>query len=467
LYVSRREAKQPGAIRLPQSGEPSFNDRRLLASLERLPVPRKYWIGFSGGADSTALLQSMHESRSSLPAPLHALHFHHGLQAEASQWQEHCRAFCEARGIPFLSERLDIDHAGRSSPEEASRNSRYRAVARILGEDEMYLTAHHAEDLAETLFLNLMRGGGIEGLAGIPMLRNLERGWVARPLLEMHRSDLVAYLEARGIGWLTDPSNADTTFDRNYLRQELFPLLEQRWPGMAHRLSRTARNARISAAAMAVFIENQSGDLIRDRLKMPLHRLLELDPEMQTLILRQWLRRHEVPALPEQRLKEFLKQLAVATAENRAEVQWEDWMIKHYHLDLWLHRRKPFLACPETPWHEGMRLELGQDAGRLLLEGKPAAIPPGWRVRGRRPGDRMRPQAGGPSQKLKHFFQSASIPPWLRSGIPVLEWEGEPVALGDWVRGHRLQTWLLDNGLEYRWEPGDSVLARVRADLQR
>jgi tRNA(Ile)-lysidine synthase len=463
--VSSREAKQPDAIRLPPLGEPSFNGQRLLASLGRLPVPRKYWVGFSGGADSTALLQAMYESRPQLPAAMHALHFHHGLQAKASQWQEHCRAFCAQRGIPFLTEQLEIDRSGGASLEEASRNSRYRAVARILGEDEMYLTAHHAEDLAETLFLNLMRGSGIEGLAGIPMLRNLERGWVARPLLEIHRSDLVAYLEARGIGWLTDPSNADTSFDRNYLRQELFPLLEQRWPGLVRRLSRTARNARTAAAAMAMFIENQSGDLIRDRLKMPLHRLLELDPEMQTLILRQWLRRHEVPALPEQRLKEFLKQLAEATVGNRAEVQWEDWMIKHYHLDLWLHRRKPYLACPERSWQEGMLLELGQDTGRLRLEGKPAAIPPGWRVRARRSGDRMRPQPGGPSRKLKHFFQSASIPPWLRSGIPVLEWDGEPVALGDWLFGHRLQSWLLDNGLAYRWEPADSVLARVRADL--
>jgi tRNA(Ile)-lysidine synthase len=467
VQVSGQEARQPNAVRLPPSGKSPFNGARLLASLGRLPVPRKYWVGFSGGADSTALLQAMHESRSRLPAALHAVHFDHGLQADASRWREHCGAFCKARGIPFRSERLEIDRSGRTGLEEASRDSRYRAVARILGEGEMYLTAHHAEDLAETLFLNLMRGSGIEGLAGIPVLRNLERGWVARPLLEMHRSDLVAYLEARGISWLTDPSNTDTGFDRNYLRQELFPLLERRWPGLVRRLARTARNARISADAMAMFIENQSGDLVRDPLRMPLHRLLQVDPEMQTLILRQWLRRNAVPMLPEQRLQEFLKQLAEAAVDNHAEVQWDDWMIKHYDRDLWLHRRNAYLPCPETPWGEGMRLELGQDAGRLLLEGKPAAIPPGWRVRARRPGDRMRPQADGPSQPLKHLFQSASIPPWLRAGIPVLEWDGEPVALGDWVRGHRLQTWLGDHGLAFRWEPGDAVLARLRTDLQR
>lgn len=443
-----------------------FSAERLIATLERLPIPRKYWVGFSGGADSTALLQAMHDCRSRLAAPLQAVHFHHGLHADADRWQEHCRTFCEARGISFLGETLDIDRSGKHSPEEASRNSRYRAVARILGADEMYLTAHHAEDLAETLFLNLMRGSGLEGLAGIPPLRSLQRGWVARPLLATQRRELQAFLEARGIAWLTDPSNADTAFDRNYLRRELFPLLERRWPGLIGRLTRTARNARVAADAMAGFIERRSGDMLRDRLKMPLRELLELDPEMQSLILRQWLRRHEVPALPEQRLKEFLGQLAAAAPESQAEVQWERWMIKHYHPHLWLHRREPYPPCPEAEWRDGMVLELGPDAGCLRLAGEAVAVPPGWRVRARRPGDRIRERQDRSRRKLKQLFQSAEVPPWLRPGVPVLEWDGEPVALGDWVIGQRLRAWLEEHDLEYRWEPADPVLARVRADLQ-
>jgi len=443
-----------------------FKSKQVLASLLTLPTPEKYWVGFSGGADSTALLQALYECREKMAAPLHAVHFHHGLQESASAWQEHCRAFCQERGIPYLAIGLEIDVPGGTSQEEESRNCRYRAVADILGNDEMYLTAHHAEDQAETLFLNLMRGSGIEGLAGIPPLRNLESGWVARPLLDQRRQDLVRFLEKRDIGWLDDPSNQDITFDRNYLRQELFPMLEQRWPGLVRRLSRTAANARISANAMASFIETQSGDLIHDRLKMSLHKLLALDPEMQALILRQWLRRHEIPVMPEARLKELLKQLSTVQADSLAEVQWEDWMIKHYQHDLWLHRRKPFSACPETEWREGMTLDLGPDSGVLRLSGDAVPIPRGWLVRSRKGDDRIRPMPNGPSRKIKHFYQSASIPPWLRPGIPILEWEGEPVALGDWVLGNRLQIWLVENNLEYSWQPGDPVLSRLRSDCQ-
>jgi tRNA(Ile)-lysidine synthase len=448
------------------SADTGFLNERLMAKLSALPTPRKYWVGFSGGADSTALLQCLHECRERLPAQLHAIHFHHGLQQEAEAWQEHCRKFCDERNIPYHAEILEIDSAVGTSQEEESRNCRYRAVARILGSDEMYLTAHHAEDQAETLFLNLLRGSGVEGIAGIPALRNLGHGWVARPLLEQRRQELVDYLAQRSISWLTDPSNEDTAFDRNYLRHELFPTLEKRWPGLVPRLVRTARNARSTVNAMADFIENQSGDLINDRLKMSLHKLLVLDPEMQGLILRQWLRRHEVPMLTEARLREFLGQLAAAPADSRAEVQWGDWMIKHYRHDLWLHRRAPYVACPQEAWSSGMQLDLGPDSGMLLLSGEPAVLPSGWIVRTRQAEDRIRMRPNGPSHRIKHFFQSAGIPPWLRPAIPVLEWDGEAVALGDWALGHRLQMWLVENSLEWVWQPGDSVLARVRSDCQ-
>ena len=448
------------------SEESSFPGAGVLDNLRRLPVPEKYWIGFSGGADSTALLQALHEIEDQLPAPIHAVHFDHGLQPQAPDWRAHCEAFCAQRDIPFLSEKLEIRKEARKSLEAEARDSRYRAVTRILGEDEMYLTAHHAEDQAETLFLNLMRGSGLEGLAGIPVLRNLGSGWVARPLLDVHRSELEKFLHQRGIEWLEDPSNEDTAFDRNFLRHELFPRLESRWPGLSRRLSRTARNARASAAALTLFIENQSGELLGDPMRMSVQKLLELDENMQALILRQWLRKHEVPVLPESRLRELLEQLAKGQPDSQPEARWGDWQVKRYRNDLWLHRRGPFEGCAERTWTSGMEIDLGPESGRYVLVGDETAIPPGWRVGSRKASSRIRPIEAGPSRKIKTYFQSASVPPWLRLGIPVLYWDDEPVALGDWAQGHRLWQWLAENGLELEWQPADPVLARVRRDCQ-
>ena len=443
-----------------------FETRHLLDTLQEFPIPAKYWVGFSGGADSTALLQALHESRDRVGVPIHAIHFHHGLQQDADEWQQHCSAFCQERDIPLLSLRLEISRDGRRSLEEASRHARYRAVAEVIGERDMYLTAHQAEDQAETLFLNLMRGSGIEGLAGIPALRSLERGWVARPLLERQRAELEQFLQQRGIEWLTDPSNRDTAFDRNFVRHTVFPLLDQRWPGLLQRLARSARHARITANTMAAFIERQCGELIRDELKMPLPQLLELEPEMRGLIVRQWLRRHEIPMLPEARLKEFLQQLESASGAGSAEVRWDDWMMRCYRRQLWLHRRDPFPPLQPFAWNAGATVELGPGLGAIHLEGGPLDPPGGWTIRARRRGDRIRPQADGPSRKLKQFFQDAAIPPWLRVFVPVLDWDGEAVALGDWVIGQRLRTWLRENGLTYHWEPTHAVLIRVRNESQ-
>lgn len=434
----------------------------LLERLGRLPAPKAYWVGFSGGADSTALLQALHESRENLPAPVRAVHFDHGLQPDSEEWTEHCREFCAARDIPLHTERLEIQRDGRISLEEAARNVRYRAVTALLDDGEMYLTAHHAEDQAETLFLNLMRGSGIEGLAAIPVLRTLERGWVARPLLDVHRGELEDFLERRNIAWLEDPSNLDRAFDRNFLRHELFPLLEARWPGVARRLVRTARNARAGSNALARFIEGETGRWLQDPLRLPVSRLMAVDGGMRSLVLRHWLRRHEVPTLPEARMGEFLKQLANSHPDSQPAVAWDNWSIRRYRDDLWLQHDLPLDGCTSAPWTEGAEMPLGPESGRYRLQGPDTVIPRGWRVGPRTVGGRIRPSAEGHSRKIKHMLQAAAVPPWLRLGIPVLYWDDEPVALGDWLLGHRLKDWLTQNGLELHWSPEDRALDCIR-----
>lgn len=444
----------------------AFGGDRLLECLAAFPRTQRYRVGFSGGADSTALLLALHEARDRVAADVRAIHFHHGLQDSADDWAAHCREFCRIRDIPLDVERLDIRSAPRGSPEEWARDARYRRVAELLQDDEMYLTAHHAGDLAETLFLNLMRGSGIEGLAGIPPLRNLGRGTVGRPLLDVEPADLLAYLRQRRVRWLEDPSNRDSSFDRNFLRQELFPLLDRRWPGVTRRLARTARHARQSASAMAAFIERQSGEALEDPIRLPVGALMRLQPEIQSLVLRQWLRRNEIPALPTARLTEFLQQLAGARSGSHAEVRWAGWMIKRYRGELWLHRTLPGLACRETRWQNTGRVDLGPESGTLALTAADVRPPEGWRVGPRESGSRIRLAPDGPSRTLKHCFQACGVPPWLRAGVPVLYWDDEPAAVGDWLIADRLDRWLTANDVGLAWRPLEAVLARIRADCQ-
>jgi len=440
-----------------------FDSGLLLQSMARLPQTRMYWVGFSGGADSSALLHALYESRDELKAPIHAVHFHHGLNPGADAWQHHCENFCRERDIRFTSRKLEIKKASRTSIEEESRNRRYQAIGEMLQRGEIYLTAHHADDQAETLFLNLMRGSGVEGLAGIPELRSLGKGWVARPLLNTGRSELESYLNRHGIDWLEDPSNKDESFDRNFLRNFLFPHLETRWPGVVRRLTRTSRTARITATALADFIDIHCGELLHNRHRMPLPPFLQLEPPMRTLVLRQWLRQQEIPALPEVRLNEFIKQIAGSTSSSQAEVRWGGWQLKLYGNFIWLQDQVIPAFETSKDWTGGLKMELDDSLGCLQLHGNKITIPGGWQVAARHKGGRIRLHEQGVRRKLKDLFRESAIPPWLRSSIPVLYWDGEAVAIGDWVIAHRLQNWLDTHDVEYRWEPGSPLLLDLRS----
>ena len=440
-----------------------FGSGPLWSLIEQLPPTSRYWIGFSGGADSTALLLAMHRCRDRLNAPIHAVHFHHGLNPGADSWLDHCRHFCHTRNIPFTSQKLDIRSAGGVSTEEESRNRRYQAVSELLGSEETYLTAHHADDQAETLFLNLMRGSGVEGLAGIPPLRNVGRGRVARPLLSWHRTELEAYLLRHGVEWMDDPSNLDESFDRNYLRHRLFPQLETRWPGLVKRLTRSARMARQTSAALAEFINSHSSDLLSDKNRMPLQALMQMERPMQALVLRQWLRRQEIATLSEVRIHEFLSQLADSDESSQAEVRWDQWQLKLHRQFIWLQDISNLVACKRQAWNEGMNLALGDFTGCLRLLGEPLKVPSGWEVDARRDGEKIRLRAGGKRRTLKELLRLSGFPPWMRSSIPVLYWDGEAVAIGDWIMAERMKSWLDLNHLEYRWQPSDPLLVELRS----
>lgn len=444
----------------PRTG---FEPDGLLQCLARLPVAREYIVGYSGGADSTALLLALAELGERRPAPIQALHFDHGLHRRSGDWQAHCARFCAARGIGLRTVHLEVPRERGSSPELAARQARYLALEGMLQAGEMYLTAHHADDRAETLFLNLMRGSGIEGLASIPELRRLGAGWVGRPLLGFARRDLLHYLQVRGVEWIDDPSNRDTTMDRNYLRHELFPALDRRWPGTTTRLARTAQHAREVADVLSADLNRRFGHIILDRFTLDAASLLQLPRTLQALLVRLWVRDSDLPSPPGSRLAAFLDQLeAAATSGGTMELRWAGWQIRRHRDRLWLHRQALPAPCPELDWDGGGVLDLGPVHGSLRIAGGGSA-PEGLRVGPRRSGDRMRLHCGGPGRRVKDLLRESGVPPWLRDSIPVLYHADEVLALGDWMLSGRWRAWLAEHGATFQWTPEDDLLRKLRA----
>jgi tRNA(Ile)-lysidine synthase len=212
---------------------------RLLLNLKSWRNATTWHIAFSGGLDSTVLLHLLaHLAKTQSLPTLNAIHVHHGLQAAADAWPEHCRSVCAALGVPLQVVRVQVQPG--ASLERAARDARYHAFTETVQANEVLMTAQHRDDQAETLLFRLLRGAGVRGLSGMPRQRPLGKGHLLRPLLDVTRAELEAYASEQGLSWVEDPSNEDRQYSRNYLRHQVFPALASRWPQAVATMARSA-----------------------------------------------------------------------------------------------------------------------------------------------------------------------------------------------------------------------------------
>lgn len=273
-------------------------------------------VGLSGGADSTALLRAC---ALRWPGQVRAIHVHHGLQAAADGFEQHCIALCDALKVPLTVRRLDARHAPGQSPEDAARQARYQALASVAlapsaeGAIQSIALAQHADDQAETLLLALSRGAGVAGLAAMPA--RWERAGLAwhRPLLQVAGADVRHWLCAQGQAWVEDPTNADERFTRNRIRAKLLPALDAAFPSFRDTFARSAANA---AQAAELLHELAQQDLALVGMPPEIRALQGLSRARQANVLRHWLRlvHHTTPAAAQ--LGELLDQIQACTTRG-------------------------------------------------------------------------------------------------------------------------------------------------------
>ena len=430
----------------PGGSADGFSPARLREALARHPPMPRYRVAFSGGADSLALLHALAASREALaPARIDAIHVHHGLHPEADAWADACGAACAGLGLDLEVVRVDARPGPGESPEAAARAARYRAMAERLGAGEAVCTGHHRRDQAETLLLQLLRGAGPAGLAGMPSRAPLGAGWLLRPLLDTSSAALRDYLGARGIDWIEDPGNADPRFDRSFLRHEIMPRLAARWPGVERTLARAAAHQADSAAmaeALARLDLETAGDPATGTLSCAA--VAALPAPRARHLLRSWLAARGLPAPGAAHLEQVLAGLS-AREDATPVVSWPGAEVRR-HRDR-LHALAPLPAHPAErvfDWRPGEALAL--PFGRL--EATPARghglsaarLRDAHRVevRFRRGGERFRPAGRRHATTLKKLLQASDVPPWLRERIPLVYVDGELAAVaGMWVaEGH-------------------------------
>ena len=449
-----------------------------LARLSTTYTPTSIAIACSGGLDSMVLLHLAHAWCAQQGIPLFAFHVHHGLSPNADAWLAHCERSCAELGVPFDHRHVTIPVDG-SGVEAAARRPRYAALGAMCRAHgaTLLLTAHHLDDQAETVLLQLLRGSGPAGLSGMeaanrsPGLLGDDVTVMARPLLTQPRAALEAYAATHALTWVEDESNQDARYARNALRHQVMPALAANFPGFQARLARGAAHV---ASAQRMLEELAAQDLAAC-----------LDGDAVDLAV--------LGALSADRIDNCLRHLfavrglAMPSTAWLAEMVWqlfsarEDAQLKVTHPDCHIrrHRGKLYLT-PHLPELEGMRDP--DDLGIFVKEGQrfrwqgeasiafpayggvlhfvPAAcgFDAAWlralplMIDFRKGGERLKTAANRPTRGLKAHFQALGVPAWERERLPTVS-RGRELLFAAGIGmdcAHVLEGG--ENTIELRWE---------------
>lgn len=385
-------------------------------------------IALSGGLDSSALLNAAAELLDPVAIPLVAIHVNHGLSVHAAEWARFCKIRCEVLGVDFVEMKVDVPK--QASVEAAAREVRYQALLTKAEEHgaAVIVTAHHANDQAETVLLNLLRGSGISGLRGIAAERQLGRVVLLRPWLEMEREALLDYAQRKRLSWVEDDSNSNPRFRRNALRQQIMPSLTGFSPDAVERLGSLARHASAASELLdALAAIDLTATLDDGGLAVP--RLAVLGRPRSANLLRYWLKLEGYGVPGESALDEWLDQLWSGSTSLVLDLAGQQFTIENSVLKPQSSSRQtlsPPLQLPiqwrgeaalEVPdWHGALHFELVEGAGVSLqrLQHEPLSL------RQRTGGERMQIAAHAPSRTLKNLYQEQGIGAEHRKFLPLI-----------------------------------------------
>jgi tRNA(Ile)-lysidine synthase len=419
--------------------------------------PARYVIAFSGGLDSTVLVHALASLKShdgwNSNVPVLAIHIDHNMQPESAAWSDQCREVASGLGIEFRSLTVDVQIESGKGPEASARDARYSALHGELASDDWLLSAHHREDQAETLLLNLIRGSGPAGLAGIGSIRRFGPGWLVRPMLNVNRVEIQQYAMDEGLRWVEDPSNTDRRFDRNFLRHEVLLRLKSRWPDIAARLQRSAGHAGEASQLLVDLAEMDLQVLGSTTQRLPIDGLSALSEARQRNVIRYSIRDQGLPTPTALQLDRIMSEVIPARVDAQPLVRWPGASVRRYRNGLYLLPDTLADAIAPSPI-SGEKFDLGAGLGVLHFE--PGAeiglseglFHGGLTISSRVGGEEIQPQGQTHTRKLKKLLQEEAVVPWMRDRLPLVYSGGRLIAVGDlWLANDAISS----PGVGVRW----------------
>jgi len=432
-----------------RKSEPSLTADALAALLFQhwdIPGDAAFVAAYSGGLDSSVLLHLLVTLRSAYPFSLRAVHIDHRLHPRSCDWGIHGEQVCRELAVPFSLYPVTVNVASRDGMEAAARCARYEQLAAVLQPGEFLLTAHHQDDQAETVLLQLLRGAGVAGMAAIPARTAFGQGELLRPLLDYPRRAVRQYAIEHALAWIEDPSNADLRWRRNFIRSEVLPRLQGHWPEAMQALARAARHAAEAQSLLDDIAGNdlhacQDGTTGRYPFSLSTTAIQQLPVSRQRNLLRYWLRLQNFLSPDTRHLQQLIHLVSMETRTHRARLHWQG-------VEVWKYRNQlvalPHMDCPpvklDVPWDLDLPLHV-PNIGRLTAVptsgtglSRERLLQDGLRVRLRHGGECLRLPGRQHRHSLKKLLQANGVPPWERQRLPLFYTAGELVAVADrWV----------------------------------
>jgi tRNA(Ile)-lysidine synthase len=409
------------------------------AALRPLLFPgAKLVLGLSGGLDSVVLLELLRRLAGPLGFRLSCVHVNHGISPNARRWAAFCARRCKRHAIALALHQVDLEPYRAEGLEGAARRARYQVYARQKA--DFIVLAHHLDDQAETVLLQLLRGAGVKGGAAMPLLRKQDSGRrtkgarapaILRPMLAVSRKEIEAYAKANRLKWVEDESNADTRYDRNFLRHQVLPVIGKAFPGYRATLARAAGHLAEASLVLDELAEADAKRAVTGTVtgnKLVLAELRRIGVARTKNLVR-WLLLQQGDAAPESdRLQEGLRQLFHARDDATVRVVLGACELRRYAGCAYLLRSLAQVPAELRRDWDGKRVWPLPELGGTLqfVRGPGAGLDcaligdSGLSVSLRQGGEKLRLQPGGSARSLKNLLQEARMPPWERERLPLI-----------------------------------------------
>lgn len=393
-----------------------------------LAANKRIWVAYSGGVDSHVLLHLLATAKQAELDAIYAIHIDHGLHSDSARWAEHCQVVANDLAVELSCIQVQVEDANTLGLEAAARMARYNAFDQHLTENDVLLTAQHQQDQAETLLLQLFRGAGPKGLSSMAHQFKLGDTAIIRPFLNIKQSDVLAYAQQNKLQWIEDPSNVETRWNRNYIRHNVLPEIEKRWPSAAKTISRSAANC---AEASELLTELAHDDLmaieansLSDCLSVP--KLLALSAARCRNLIRYFIELKNLAIPSSAVLQRIVDDVCLAKHDSVPMIRYADVEIRRFQEKLYFMPRLPehdasqimaFSSTVDLRMNDQITLSWQQTDGLGLNEN---LITSGLTVRFRQGGEQIHLPKHAYNKSLKHLFQEWAIPPWQRDRIPLI-----------------------------------------------